>query len=285
MIYIILQAGLYADFCREPTQEIHNLKLCKMATYSQNQFSGKVALVTGASSGIGKATALQYAREGAKVVISDIKETPGREVVEEIARNGGDAVYVKADVAKPEDCENLVQQTVSRYGRLDIAFNNAGIGGESNPVGDMSIEGWNKVMAVNLSSVFYCMKYQIQQMLQNGGGTIVNNSSILGQVGFANAAAYVAAKHGVVGLTKTSALEYSAKGIRVNAVGPAFIKTPLLSEAGIKEDAMQMLAGLHPIGRMGESEEVAELVVWLSSEKASFVTGAYYAIDGAYLAQ
>ncbi|QMU26636.1 glucose 1-dehydrogenase [Adhaeribacter radiodurans] len=248
-------------------------------------FSGKVALVTGASSGIGKATALQYAREGAQVVVSDIQEAKGLEVVEEIKQNGGDALFVKADVSKPEDCQNLVKKTVEQYGQLNIAFNNAGIGGEANPVGDLSIKNWNKVIAINLSSVFYCMKYQIQQMLQNGGGAIVNNSSILGQVGFANSAAYVAAKHGVVGLTKNGALEYSAKGIRINAVGPAFIKTPLLTEAGMQEDTFQMLARLHPIGRLGQSEEVAELVTWLSSDKASFVTGAYYAADGGYLAQ
>ncbi len=265
--------------------DTHFLKSRKMAANTQIQFSGKVALVTGASSGIGKATALRYAREGASVVVSDIKEELGIEAVEEITSNGGIAIFIKADVSNPEDCEMLVKQTVNRFGRLDIAFNNAGIGGEATPIGDMSIENWNKVLAVNLSSVFFCMKYQIRQMLQNSGGAIVNNSSILGQVGFANAAAYVAAKHGVVGLTKNGALEYSAKGIRVNAVGPAFIKTPLLADAGMNEDAMQMLSGLHPIGRLGEAEEVAELVIWLSSDKASFVNGAYYAVDGAYLAQ
>ena len=256
-----------------------------MAANTENQFTGKVALVTGASSGIGKATALQYAREGAKVVVSDINEPEGNEVVEIITSNGGEALFVKADVANPEDCEHMVSKAAAAYGRLDIAFNNAGIGGETNPIGDMSIEAWNKVIAVNLSSVFYCMKYQIQQMLQNGGGAIINNSSILGQVGFANSAAYVAAKHGVVGLTKNGGLEYAAKGIRVNAVGPAFIKTPLLTDAGMNEDTFHILAGLHPIGRLGKPEEVAELVVWLSSDKASFVTGAYYAVDGAYLAQ
>lgn len=256
-----------------------------MVANTQKQFAGKVALVTGASSGIGRATALLYAQEGANVVVSDIKERSGKEVVEEIKSKEGTAIFVTADVSIPEDCENLVKQAVAEYGRLDIAFNNAGIGGEANPVGEMSIEAWNKVVAVNLSSVFYCMKFEIQQMLLNGGGAIVNNSSILGQVGFGNSAAYVAAKHGVVGLTKNGGLEYAAKGIRVNAVGPAFIKTPLLSEAGINEEAMEMLAGLHPIGRLGLSEEVAELVIWLSSGKASFVTGSYYPIDGAYLAQ
>ncbi|QNF35521.1 SDR family oxidoreductase [Adhaeribacter swui] len=256
-----------------------------MEANAQKDFSGKVALVTGASSGIGKATALLYARAGAQVVVSDINEASGNQVVAEIKKNGGDAIFVKADVAKPEDCENLVKATVKQYGQLHIAFNNAGISGEANPIGELSLESWNQVIAVNLSSVFYCLKYQIQQMLQNGGGAIVNNSSILGQVGFANSAAYVAAKHGVVGLTKNAALEYSAKGIRINAVGPAFIKTPLLTQAGMNDETFQMLAGLHPIGRLGESEEVAELVIWLSSPKASFVTGAYYPVDGAYLAQ
>lgn len=142
----------------------------------QKQFTGKVALVTGASSGIGKATALQYAREGAKVVVSDIKEDEGLKVVEEIKQSGGEAVFVAADVAKPEDCENLVKQAVAHYGQLNIAFNNAGIGGEAKPIGEMDVESWNRVIAVNLSSVFYCMHYQVKQMLQNGGGAIVNNS-------------------------------------------------------------------------------------------------------------
>jgi NAD(P)-dependent dehydrogenase (short-subunit alcohol dehydrogenase family) len=249
----------------------------------EKQLTGKVALVTGASSGIGKATATLYAQAGATVLLSDIDEGRGNEATEEIRRIGAEAAFVKADVSNPAEVEELVRQAVTRYGRLDIAFNNAGIGGESNPVGDMSIEGWDKVIAINLSSVFYCMKYQIQQMMQQGSGAIVNNSSILGQVGFANSAAYVAAKHGVVGLTKNAALEYSSKGIRVNAVGPAFINTPLLS--GMDQQAKDMLVRLHPIGRLGEPNEVAELVLWLSSDKASFVTGAYYAADGAFLAQ
>ncbi|EJF08584.1 dehydrogenase [Pontibacter sp. BAB1700] len=247
--------------------------------------TGKVALVTGGSSGIGKSSAILYAREGARVVVSDIHEEPGMQVVQEIEGQGGEAIFVLGDVSKPEDCERMVQQAVEKFGRLDIAFNNAGIGGEANPIGEMSIEGWNKVISVNLNSVFYCMHFQIRQMLQNGGGAIVNNSSILGQVGFANSAAYVAAKHGVVGLTKNGGIEYAAQGIRVNAIGPAFIKTPLLTDAGMTEEVLQFLAGKHPIGRLGEPEEVAELVIWLSSDKASFVTGAYYAVDGAYLTQ
>lgn len=246
-------------------------------------FDGKVALVTGGSSGIGQSAALLYAREGARVVVSDIHQEAGMQVVQEIEQEGGQAIFSLGDVSKPEDCERMVQQAVEKYGRLDMAFNNAGIGGESKPIGELSIEGWNKVISINLSSVFYCMHFQIKQMLQNGGGAIVNNSSILGQVGFANSAAYVAAKHGVVGLTKNGGIEYAAKGIRVNAIGPGFIKTPLL--AAMDEETLQFLTSKHPIGRLGKPEEVAELVIWLSSDKASFVTGAYYAVDGAYLTQ
>lgn len=246
-------------------------------------FSGKVAIVTGGGSGIGLSTAILYAANGAKVVVSDVNEQHGNEAVGKIKDQGGEAIFIKADVSKPEDCEQLVKKTTDAFDRLDIACNNAGIGGESNPVADMSIEGWNKVVAVNLSSVFYCMKYQVPAMLKNGGGAIVNMASILGQVGFANSAAYVAAKHGVVGLTQNAAIEYSKQGIRINAVGPGFIETPLLS--GMDDAAKKGLVQLHPIGRLGKPEEVAELVIWLSSGKASFVTGSYYAIDGAYLAQ
>lgn len=251
----------------------------------EQDLAGRVAIVTGGASGIGEATALLYAAHGAHVVVSDIQEEAGNNVVAAIAKQGGDARFVKADVSQPADCEQLVRQTVGAYGRLDIAFNNAGIGGEANPIADMSIDGWNKIIAVNLSSVFYCMKYQLQQMVQAGSGAIVNNSSILGAVGFANSAGYVAAKHGLLGLTKNAALEYSAKGIRINAIGPAFINTPLLSNAGIDDTMKTALAQLHAVGRLGESNEVAELVVWLSSGKASFVTGAYYPVDGGYLAR
>lgn len=245
-------------------------------------FSGKVALVTGAGSGIGEATALLYAQHGAKVIVSDINEAHGNSVVEKIRKSGGDAHFITCDVSRPEACEKLVNDTLAHYGRLDYACNNAGIGGESAAVGDMSINGWDKVIAVNLSSVFYCMKYQIPAMLKNGGGAIVNMASILGQVGFPHAAGYVAAKHGVVGLTQNAGAEYSSQGIRVNAVGPGFIDTPLLQQ--MDKAAKDMLVSKHPIGRLGKSEEVAELVIWLSSDKASFVTGAYYPVDGAYLA-
>ena len=256
-------------------------KILIMGTLFQN----KIALVTGGGSGIGEATAKLYSANGASVVVSDINEIHGNSVVNQIEADGGKAIFIKADVSKPSDCEHMVTETLTKFGCLDIAFNNAGIGGESNPVATMSIEGWNHIIAVNLSSVFYCMKYEIEAMLKKGSGAIVNMSSILGSVGFANSAGYVAAKHGVVGLTKNAALEYSAKGIRVNAVGPAFINTPLLTEAGIDDNVKKVLVQAHPIGRLGEPNEVAELVIWLSSDKASFVTGSYYPIDGAYLAQ
>ncbi len=245
-------------------------------------FSGKTALVTGAGSGIGEATAKLYAAHGAKVIVSDVSEKGGNSTVEAIRKSGGDAQFVKCDVSKPAECEQLVAATIKAYGRLDVACNNAGIGGEQNAIGDMSVEGFDKVIAINLSSVFYGMKYQIPAILKQGGGAIVNMASILGQVGFAYSAAYVAAKHGVVGLTQNAGVEYSAKGIRVNAVGPGFIDTPLLTNT--PAEAKAGLVAKHPIGRLGKAEEVAELVIWLSSDKASFVTGAYYPVDGAYLA-
>ncbi|MCA9970231.1 MAG: SDR family oxidoreductase, partial [Anaerolineales bacterium] len=186
---------------------------------------------------------------------------------------------------QPAACAEIVARAVGEYGRLDYACNNAGIGGEQNPTADYSVEGWQQILAVNLSSVFYCLKYQIPAMLDSGGGSIVNMASILGRVGFAGAAGYVAAKHGVLGLTKNAALEYAQHGIRVNAVGPAFISTPLIQELENVPEAKQALVALHPMGRLGRAEEVAELVWWLSSDRASFVTGAYYPVDGGYLAR
>jgi NAD(P)-dependent dehydrogenase (short-subunit alcohol dehydrogenase family) len=250
-----------------------------------DQFSGKVALVTGAASGIGRATAQLYAREGAKVVVSDISEKEGEETVRLIQDTGSDARFIQADISDPAQCETLVEGTLESYGRLDYACNNAGISGESNHVGDYGIESWQKVIGVNLSGVFYCMRYEIPAMIETGGGAIINMASILGQVGFATAPAYVAAKHGVVGLTKNAAIEYAEQGIRVNSVGPAFIRTPMIAELENDPDGYQMLLSLHPMGRLGEPSEIAELVIWLSSEKASFVTGAYYAADGGYLAR
>jgi NAD(P)-dependent dehydrogenase (short-subunit alcohol dehydrogenase family) len=244
----------------------------------------KVALVTGAGSGIGRAIALSYATEGAKVVVSDVNEAGGARTVAEIEKIGGQSFFVRADTSKPADHEALVNATLKRYGALHVAANNAGIGGPQAPVGEYPIDGWDHVIAVNLSGVFYGMRHQIPAMLASGGGAIVNITSILGQVGFRNASAYVAAKHGIVGLTKNAALEYGPQKLRVNAIGPAFIKTPLL-ENNLTPEVLASLATLHPMGRLGEASEVAELALWLSSDKASFVTGSYYAVDGGYLSQ
>jgi NAD(P)-dependent dehydrogenase (short-subunit alcohol dehydrogenase family) len=243
----------------------------------------KTVIITGAASGIGKATAALFAAQGSNVIVSDIQQTDGKTAVKEMIDAGGIASFFKTDVSKPEEMEALVNFAVKTYGKLDIAVNNAGIGGEISPLADMSIEGWQKVIAINLNSLFYGMKYQIQAMLKSGGGSIVNISSILGSVGFAGSAAYSAAKHGVVGLTQTAALEYSAQNIRVNAVGPGFIDTPLLN--ALDAEMKKQLVALHPIGRFGKSEEVAELIYWLSSDKSSFVTGSYYPVDGGYLAR
>lgn len=249
------------------------------------QFSDKVALVTGSASGIGETTAQFYAREGAKVVVSDVDVEGGKKTVEMIKSDGGEACFVKADVSSPEDCENMVKAAVDEYGRLDYACNNAGIAGEQSPTADYTIEGWQKLISINLSGVFYCMKYEIPAMLEAGGGSIVNVASILGKVGFAGAPAYVTAKHGVVGLTQNAAVEYGQSGIRINAIGPGFIHTPLISELEEDKETKEQLIALHPIGRLGMPEEVAELIIWLSSDKASFVTGSYYPIDGGYLAR
>lgn len=250
---------------------------------SEPSFKGKVALVTGGASGIGEACVMTFARGGAKVAVVDLNANLGAKVVAAVKDAGSEAIFLEVNVAKPEAAEKMVADTVKKFGSLDIAVNNAGIGGELKPTGEYSIDDWHKVIDVNLNSVFYCMHYEIRQMLKQGKGAIVNMASILGTVGFANAPAYVAAKHGMVGLTKSAALEYGRQGIRINSVGPAFIKTPMLN--ALDEKAQEQISAMHAVGRMGKPQEVASLVGFLSSDEASFLTGAYYLADGGFTAQ
>ena len=251
---------------------------------AQYDYNGKVAIVTGGGSGIGEACALTFARSGAKVVVADYDEKGGKRVTEKIESDGGEATFLAVDVAKPEQNEAMVSTAVETYGGLHVAVNNAGIGGAQAPTGEYPIESWQQVVDVNLSGVFYGMRYEIPAMLASGGGSIVNMASILGTVSFAQSVAYVSAKHGVLGLTKTAAVEYSGQGVRVNSVGPGFINTPLL-EDNLDQDSLTTLAAMHPIGRLGEAQEVADLVAFLGSDAASFCTGGYYLVDGAYTAQ
>lgn len=244
----------------------------------------KVAIITGAASGIGKETALLFAKEGAKVVVSDINEDGGNAVVKEITDNGGEAIFVRADTSKSEDSKNVVDKAVEKFGGLHVAVNNAGVGGVSKPVGEYPIEDWNRVININLNGVFYGMHYQLPAMEKSGNGSVINIASILGQVGFLNSAAYVASKHGVLGLTKTAAIGYARKGVRVNSVGPGFIYTGLVNEETMGKETLSFLEDKHAMGRLGEAHEIAELCLWLASDKASFVTGAYYPVDGGYLA-
>lgn len=248
---------------------------------------GKVALVTGASSGIGLHTARLFAEKGASVVLADLDETAGDKAAQAIEDAGGKALFVKTDVSQGAQVKALVEKTIERFGRLDYAVNNAGIGGESVPTADITEEGWNRVIGINLTGVWLCMKHEIEAMLENEGGAIVNVASILGTVGFANAAAYVSAKHGVVGLTKSAAMEYATLGVRVNVVCPGFIYTPMLESAGMAEgtEMFNYISSLHPMQRMGTSEEVAAMIVWACSDEASFVTGASLLVDGGYTAQ
>lgn len=252
-----------------------------------HRFEGKVAVVTGAGSGIGRASALAFARESAQVVVADISVQGGEETVRLINAANGEAQFVKCDVSQSADVQALMDVTIRTYDRLDYACNNAGIGGGSASTGDYSEEDWRRVIDVNLTGTWLCMKYEIPLMLQQGGGAIVNMASILGKVGFANAPAYVAAKHGMIGLTETAALEYATQNIRVNAVCPGFIYTPLLEQAGMQagSDLHKLISDLHPMKRMGTSEEVAEAVIWLCSEAAAFVTGHALLVDGGYTAQ
>ncbi|MFW6121535.1 MAG: SDR family NAD(P)-dependent oxidoreductase [Petrotogales bacterium] len=248
------------------------------------RFKDKVVLITGGASGIGKATAEAFIKEDATVIVTDVDEDKGKQLVDELGSESK-IEFMKLDVSRPEDNEKVVNNIIDKYGRLDIAFNNAGIGGPMKNIHDYPIKDWEKVISINLMGVFYGMKYQIAQMLkQDSGGAIINNSSILGKVGFENASAYVSAKHGVIGLTKTAAIEYSNKGIRINAVNPAFIKTPMIDD-NLDENMQKALVNMHPVGRLGKPEEVAKAVLFLASDDSSFITGTGLMVDGGYTAQ
>lgn len=247
------------------------------------EFKDKVSLVTGAAGGIGEACALSFAQKGAKVVVADIDEENGKAVVEHIKQDGGEAIFLNVDVSDHAAVEKMVTDTVDAFGRLDCAVNNAGIGGAQADTGEYKIEDWLQVIDINLNGVFYCMRYEIPQMLKQGGGAIVNVSSILGTDAFEQTSAYTASKHGVIGLTKTAALDYAKRGIRVNSVGPAFINTPMVTE-GFSDEEVEGIVSLHPIGRLGEPQEVSDLVTFLCSDQASFMTGGYYLVDGGYTA-
>jgi len=247
---------------------------------------GKVALITGGSSGIGRATALLFGRERAKVAVADYNAEGGERTVKTIQDAGGIASFHAADVSNPQEVEALIKNVVEKYGRLDYAFNNAGIEGQMASTPECTIENWNRVIAIDLTAVFLCMKYEIAQMLKNGGGAIVNTASVAGLYGLAGAPAYVAAKHGVAGLTKTAALEFAQKGIRVNAVCPGFIRTPMVDRVLDKGDfSEEQIFAAEPMHRMGKPEEIAEAVLWLCSDASSFVTGLPMPVDGGYVAQ
>jgi len=275
---------------------------------SSSLATGKVAVVTGAASGIGRASALAFARQGTRVIVADILEDAAKETVGMIRDAGGDAVFVQTDVSKDEEVSALVQKTIERFGRLDYAHNNAGIEGERKPTGSCSEENWDRTIAVNLRGTWLCMKYEIQHMLTQGGGAIVNTASVAGLVGVNKLPAYAASKHGIVGLTKTAALEYARAGIRINAVCPGLIDTQMVErtlEAGFSEKKLAHkipLLGLLvdslerravrsflnrsiPIRRMGSAEEVADVVTWLCSDAASYVNGHALAVDGGYVVQ
>jgi NAD(P)-dependent dehydrogenase (short-subunit alcohol dehydrogenase family) len=247
---------------------------------------GKVAIVTGAAAGIGRATAIAFAHESARVVVSDVDDTGGEETVRLIRDAGGEAVYVRADVSRQPDVEALIARTVQEFGRLDFAFNNAGIEGESNSTAECSEENWDRVMDINLKGVWLCMKYEIEQMLKQDGGAIVNCSSIAGLTGFPGIPAYTASKHGLLGLTKSAALDYATRGIRVNAVCPGVIRTAMIDRftGGSREAEEQLVSG-EPMGRMGTPEEIASAVLWLCSEGAGFVTGHPLVVDGGWVAR
>jgi len=250
--------------------------------------TSKVALVTGAASGIGRATALTFAREGAKLVIADMNEEGGQQTVHMITENGGDAIFVRVDVSNATEVEAMISKAVETYGRLDCAHNNAGVTQRAYPpTSEFPEDDWHRVLAINLTGVWLCMKYEIPQMLKQGAGAIVNTASVAGLVGLAGRSAYVASKHGVVGITRTAALEYATQGIRINCVCPGYIRTPMVAYV-IQHEGSQLEEQMivrEPIGRLGTPEEIAEAVIWLCSDAASFVTGHTMTVDGGLVAQ
>ena len=250
------------------------------------EFEGKVALITGGASGIGRATALAFAREGGQIVIGDRNDERGGATAQIIRDAGGTAAFHRTDVSVASDVEALVDHAMTTFGRLDLAFNNAGIEGDVHPLAEQSEANYDAVMDINVKGIWLCMKYEIPRMLENGGGAIVNASSVAGLIGFPGISLYAASKHAVIGLTKTAALEYSAQGIRINAVNPGLIDTEMADRlaAGAKT-TKDDLAPLHPIGRIGRVEEVAEAVLWLCSDRASFVTGHSLIVDGGFTAR
>ncbi len=250
----------------------------------EKEFLNEVALVTGASFGIGRATALAFAKAGAKLVLADC--VADEETLKLIQSAGGEAIFIKCDVAHDESVKAMIDIAIAKFGRLDFAFNNAGIEGHAAPTHECSTENWDHTIAVNLKGVWLCMKYEIAQMLQQHKGVIVNNASIAGLVGFPNIPAYVASKHGVIGLTKNAALEYAKQGIRVNAVCPGVIKTPMVDRfTGKNKEVEKQFEASEPVGRMGKPEEVAAAVTWLCSDASSFVTGLAMPVDGGWVAQ
>ena len=248
-------------------------------------FAGKVALITGGSFGIGRATAIAFAKRGAKVVIADWVEDPEGETLEQVKQAGSEGLFIRCDVSKANDVKLVVEKTLGAFQKIDFAFNNAGIEGSSAPVHECSEENWDKTININLKGIWLCMKYEIPTMLQQGKGAIVNCASVAGLSGFAGLSAYTASKHGVIGLTKTAALENAKSGVRVNAVCPGVIHTAMVDRVtGKDKEVEKAYVAMEPVGRMGTPEEVAEAVVWLCSDAASFVTGHAMAVDGGYSA-